>query len=133
MKMAYLVDLIAVREKIGKITDYSYIRYYYGPYNSDINSDIQILVEKDIIKFDRAYAAPDAEYIVYSFNTKKEEEFYFDAFSVEEIKIIDQVIMDLGAYGARALTEIAYKTEPMKKLGATLGGNEQLNTPLDLK
>jgi hypothetical protein len=38
-----------------------------------------------------------------------------------------QILEDLAPYRATSLTKIAYKTEPMVKLWATLWWNEHLN------
>ena len=46
--------------------------------------------------------------------------------------IIDELLNSLGGLSPSQLTKIAYGTEPMKKLGATLGGNEHLNDVLEL-
>ncbi|HNV97468.1 MAG TPA: Panacea domain-containing protein [bacterium] len=126
MKLSYLIDLVSVHKNKNQITDFSYIRYYYGPYDTRINTELQTLIGEGIISFENAYVLADAEYTVYSFN-KDFEDFEFNELSQEEKTIIDKIISDLGGYGAKTLTEIAYKTRPMKKLGATIGGTENLN------
>ena len=45
---------------------------------------------------------------------------------------MDEVLDSVNGYGAKALTEIAYKTKPMQALGATLNGGEHLNEKLDM-
>lgn len=54
------------------------------------------------------------------------------SFSSEELELIGGVLQELKGYGAKILTEIAYKTKPMVKIGATLGGKESFGVKLDL-
>lgn len=49
----------------------------------------------------------------------------------EDLSLINQLLQEIIGYNALQLTNLAYKTEPMKALKATLGGNENLNEPLD--
>ena len=42
IKMCYLCDLVAFRENGKQITDFKYIRYYYGPFDKLLtNADCQ--------------------------------------------------------------------------------------------
>jgi hypothetical protein len=56
----------------------------------------------------------------------------FSEIEKEEKDLIDEMMSELKGYGAKTLTDIAYKTKPMIKLGATLGGDENLFKKLDL-
>ena len=47
-------------------------------------------------------------------------------------QIVIDLVNSLGNLSPKSLTEIAYKTKPMTRLGATLGGNEHLNERLVL-
>jgi hypothetical protein len=130
VKLSYLVDLINVQKNGIQISDFSYIRYYYGPYDEKIVTYLQELVDKQVLKTDLDFSSSGEEYIVYFFNEKNE--FSFPDLTEEDKKIVDQVLDNLKGYGAKTLTEIAYKTRPMKALQATLGGNEHLGEKLDL-
>jgi len=52
--------------------------------------------------------------------------------SDDEKEIIDEVLESLEGYGTKALTELTYRTKPMKKIRATLNNKAGLNKTLDL-
>jgi len=130
MKLSYIIDLFFVKSTGRKLSNFNYVRYYHGPYDSSINSDIQVLVDSQIIYPKAHYTATGEEFIVYNFNDGAE--FDFNDLSQPELEKIDEIMETLKGYGAKTLTDIAYKTKPMLALGATHGGNEHLNTVLDL-
>ena len=130
MKLSYLVDLVSVARTQKQITHYNYIRYYYGPFDNAINTDLQGLIDQKIIEPRSDYVPSGEEYVVYSLNENISLTTELDK---DELSIIDDVLEDVKGYGARALTEIAYKTKPMLKFGATLGGSEHLLEKLDLQ
>ena len=53
-------------------------------------------------------------------------------FSEQERSVIDSILETLGEFSAKALTQVAYRTAPMKALGATLGGDEHLGEKINL-
>lgn len=130
MKLAYIIDLYSIKKTGSKLSDFEYIRYYHGPYDKTINSDLQILLDNSILYPKQHYTPTGDEYIVYNFN--EEVVFYFNSLSETETKLIDELMENLKGYGAKTLTDITYKTKPMQALGATHGGAENLNEPLNL-
>jgi len=88
-------------------------------------------LKKKAISEDATFSQTGDEYIIYLFNEKKE--FAFDKLSNNEKDIINEVLEGLRGYGAKALVELAYKTKPMKKIGAKIGNNKGLNQKLDLR
>lgn len=130
MKLAYIIDLFNIKKTSYQLTGFRYVRYYHGPYDRTINSDLQILVDRGILRPKAHYTVTGDEYIVYNFND--EVDFNFNAISEQERLVIDEVMENLTGYGAKTLTDIAYKTKPMVKLKATHGGSEHLNEALDL-
>lgn len=127
MKLCYLIDLIAVKELGNKISEFDYRRYFYGPFDAHIYQLLENMQAEGLIEAEM-YFTPDTDYAVYSVG----KELEIDNFSDDEIKLIDESLKDFVGYGAKALTEIAYRTKPMTSIGATLGGDEQLNKQLDL-
>lgn len=130
MKLSYLVDLISVKKLGNQISTFGYIRYSYGPFTQEVYNAVEELVMSKILLPKNDYAGGSVEYITYTYTNK--EDFLFDKISKEEIALIDEMMTDLKGYGAKTLTDIAYKTKPMVKLGATLGGNENLFSRLNL-
>jgi uncharacterized phage-associated protein len=130
MKLCYLTDLTAIKGSDNQITDLKYRRYTFGPFDEKIYIELEELVSKHILATKTEYTPYGNELITYDYD--KPEEFDLDLPETEK-KYADEVLEALGAYGAKALTEVAYKTKPMIKIGATLGGTEHLNEELDLK
>ncbi len=132
MKLAYLADLVSVTKEENQISNFKYKRYKYGPFDSKIYGYLTELANQEILKEEIEYTATAEEYIKYKFNENKED-IKFDKLDEKEMNTTDEVLESLKGYGVKALTEITYKTKPMLALGATLGGEENLNVPLDLK
>ena len=132
MKMSYLADLIAVKKQKRQITNFAYRRHYFGPFDKKIYSCIEGLIEDKIISAESDYGLTGEEFSVYKINPKKEDSIKFDDLKKEEIKILDELVANVRGYGAKMLTELAYKTKPMKKLGAKIGGSEHLGELLKL-
>lgn len=132
MKLAYLIDLVSVTKKEGQISNFTYRRYKYGPFDSKIYDYLTELVNQKVLKEETEYTPTAEEYIKYKFN-EEIEDIKFDNLNKKEMDSINEVLESLKGYGAKTLTEITYKTKPMLVLGATLGGEENLNTILDLK
>jgi len=130
MKLSYLIDLVSIKKTGNAITHYNYIRYYYGPFDNAINTDLQKLMEEKVIEAKSDFVPSGEEYIVYNFNDGYDLSLEL---SENELEIIEEVMENIKGYGARALTEITYKTKPMLKFKATLGGNEHLYETLDMK
>jgi len=131
MKLAYLVDLVSVAKTGSQISDFKYKRYKYGPFDANIYDYLAELIKEGALKEEVEYTASADEYIKYRFNAEIES-LKFDKLSEKEIETINEILSGVRGYGVKMLTEITYKTKPMLVLGATLGGDENLNAPLDL-
>lgn len=132
MKIAYLVDLVHIKKTNDQISSFRYLRYKYGPFDNSIYNYIQHLVINNTLEEDAEFSPYGDEYIVYSCNNE-DDRITFEHLTEQEIETIDEVINSVIGFGAKALVEIAYKTRPMQKIGATIGGNEHLNELLDLR
>lgn len=131
MKIAYLVDLVYIKKTNGQISDFKYRRYKYGPFDSTIYTRIQKLISDGVIIEDVEYN-PYGEHAVYCCDND-DGRISLDTLSDNERGLIDEVVDSVIGYGPKALVELAYKTKPMKSIGATIGGNEHLNELLNLK
>ena len=130
MKLSYLIDLIAIKKGQAKIFDFEYMRYNYGPFDKKIYDYLKSLVKENIIIEGADVSSTGDQFVTYSVNRKASVSF--DKITDEEKEIIDEVLESLEGYGTKALTELAYRTRPMKKIGATLGNKAGLNKILDL-
>ncbi len=131
MKLTYLADLVSVTKGHGQISDFAYKRYKYGPFDSKIYEYLNKLVKDEILKEEVEYTVSADEYIKYKFNDEIDD-FQFNKLNKQDVGTIDEIMEDVKGYGVKMITEITYKTKPMLALGATLGGDENLNIPLDL-
>lgn len=132
MKLAYLVDLVSVKRTGKQVSNFEYRRYNFGPFDKKIYGYLDNLTNTKAITPHTEFSPRGDEYVVYSFNEASSTVFSFEKLSSEEIKIADEVLDNVRGYGAKVLTEMAYHTKPMKKIGATRGGSENLNKLLDL-
>lgn len=133
IKMCYLCDLAAVKSGLKKITDFEYIRYYYGPFDKKIEEYLLDLVKKKEIVLESEYGSGGGEYEKFSLpKDKKNLDRYSEFLDSREKEITDSILDSLGSLNAKMLTEVAYKTKPMTSIGAKLGGTEHLAEKLNL-
>jgi len=130
IKLCYLADLISIKRYGKKISSFNYIRYYFGPFDSEIYIELECLVNEDILKAEPEYTKKGAEAIIYHFNENKE--LNTSELKKEDKIVLNELLESVRGYGAKALTDITYNTKPMKAFGATLGGNEHMGELLDL-
>jgi uncharacterized phage-associated protein len=130
MKLAYVVDLVSIGKGQGKISDFEYVRYKHGPFHPMIYSCVQELVQGGIIKEDVEFTPMGNEFIVYRYN--EDAELECSKLTEENIIVIEEVLSSVMGLGAKALTQLSYKTKPMKKLGARQDNEIGFNEKLDL-
>ena len=131
MKLCYLVDLVSIQEGQSQISDFEYERYHYGPFDTKIYSELQELIDTGAVRPEQEYTSNAEEYVIYTINDA--EKIDFSSLTDKDEEMIEVILEHVKGYGAKTLTEITYRTKPMLKLGATIGGTENLNEPLDLK
>lgn len=130
MKLSYLVDLVAIKQGKNKISDFEYIRYNYGPFDKKIYKYLEQLEKNNIIREGSNISSTGDEFVTY--HVMKKNNIAFDKISEDEKDIIDEVLESLDGYGTKALTELTYRTKPMKKIRATLDNKAGLKKTLDL-
>lgn len=133
MKLAYLADLINVKRSKKQISSFNYRRYHYGPFDKQIYSYVEGLTDDGLVFSESDYGATGEEFSVFSIVPEKREGLDFSKLNASEVGVVDELLNSVRGYGARVLTEIAYKTKPMKSLKATIGGSEHLGEKLNLK
>ena len=126
--MLYLIDLASVASTGKQTTDFKFIRYYYGPYDKNIRIIIDDMTAKKELDADVRYLSNGEPFLVYKMPNGTTSFAYEGA----NEQIVRDLVDSLGNLSPKSLTELAYKTKPMTRLGATLGGNEHLNEPLVL-
>ncbi len=129
MKLSYFCDLVSVRKAENKISNFVYKRYKHGPFDSMIYCYLDDLLDEKIFIEEPEYTPYGNEYNILRFNKK---DYSFTKLKKKDIKIIDSILKEFKGYTAKTLTDVAYQTSPMKALGATRNGSENLNAELDL-
>lgn len=132
MKLTYLIDLIAVKTLKKQISNFRYKRYYFGPFSEMIYPYAEDLVSKKALVVENEYSSDGKEFVVYTIDSANDNEV-FEKLSKKEKEIADELLESVKGYGARILTEIAYKTKPMIALKAKIGNKEGLGKKLNLK
>lgn len=128
IKLSYLIDLAAVRKLGQKISEFEYIRYNYGPFDPKVYANLNEL-QKDGLVISVSHYTNYGENVLFKMNAEDADS---SMLSEPEKELIADMLSSLKGYGARMLTDIAYATQPMQSLGATLGGNEHLGEILNL-
>lgn len=131
MKLAYLVDLVAVTNQLKQLSNFEYMRYKFGPFNKKIYDYIKKFIDENIFIEKVDHSPRGDEYIIYELNEEKDD-ISFDKLTQKETTIINDALEKLRGLGAKALAEITYKTKPMLKIGAKLDNDTGLNEVLDL-
>lgn len=131
IKLCYLADLISIKRYGNKISSFEYVRYYFGPFDPEIYEDLELLVKEKILTAEPEYTKKGAEAIIYHFNESKELDT--SKLGDEDKIVLNELLESVRGYGAKALTDIAYNTKPMKAFGATLGGSEHMGELLNLQ
>jgi hypothetical protein len=125
MKLAYLID-VGFKKITGKtFTGFTFQRYLYGPFTQEIYRIIDTLLSSGYLILGESLAV-DGKSIY-----KIQKPLSYDGLSEKDLTLLNQLLQEVINLNALQLTQLAYKTAPMVKLGATLGGNENLTQELD--
>ena len=127
MKLAYLIDLVSISKHGKRISKFKFKRDKFGPFDPAIYKMLGELTRKELITGEGIFSDV-GEYVIYSSNEVAPDV----KLTTPQGELIDEVLSKLRGHGAKALTEIAYSTKPMKALNATMGGNEGIGEVLDL-
>ena len=132
MKLAYLIDLAYFKKtKTTKIFDFKYVRYFYGPFDSNIYQVINKLAKRNLIQAEGNYSMKGgSEYYDYTL-TEEGKTLSTGLITEEERDFILEILQSFSPYGAKILTSIAYDTAPMKAIGAEIGNSNGIGQTLD--
>lgn len=107
MKLPYFIDLEAANTLGFQLSNLSYVRHNYGPFDKNM-------------------------YVYRSLFEGKSYDLEF-TYIHDFIYLIEKTLALLPINSGEKLKKLSYKTTPMKRLGATLGGKEGWNQKLILK
>lgn len=125
MKILYLIDLGFFNINWNKISNFEYIRYNYWPFDKTIYTEIEELITSWLIRI-QYIANPKWEEIIKYWISDNSKISWIISEELEDPErlFITEILSELEWLNASSLTNIAYQTEPMKQLGATLWGTE---------
>jgi len=106
MKLPYFIDLEAANTLGFQLSNLSYVRHNYGPFDKNM-------------------------YVYRSLFEGKSYELQC-TYIHDFIDLIEQTLASLPIRNGERLKRLSYETPPMKRLGATLGGKEGWNQKLIL-
>src|SRR3990167_7604691 len=95
IKLAYFVDLVAVKRTGKPISNFKYVRYYYGPFAPTVYNDIEALMQAGIFKAELDYTPSGEEYTRYSLTETPTEML---GISAAEKALIDEVLESVKGY-----------------------------------
>jgi|GEM_PF-1293032 len=117
MKLSYLIDLVNVKNTGKQITDFEYRKYNFGPFDKSMYGYLEKLMKNGLISAQSSYTALGDEYITYSVNEDSDDSTkMINSIPKKDCSVINGVIEKVKGYGARLLTDLAYKTKPMLAL-----------------
>lgn len=128
MKLSYLADYLYYQRNSEQISNFKYVREKFGPFDKQLYNILDNLISKGLVT-QNTELSTFSEFIVYEIKSDQGE---IDLLSEKEISVVDEVISATQGLGAKTLTKLAYQTGPMKEIGATLGGDENMYTQLKL-
>lgn len=118
------------KRRKAKYSIFEYIRYNYGPFDKKIYNYVTCLLANGTFCEGARVSSTGDEFVTYRLS--KNAKVSSDKINDEERAILDEVLLAVEGHGAKALTELAYRTKPMKKIGAEIGNARGLLKVLDL-
>lgn len=131
MKLSYLIDYTLSTKNLSPITGFSYIRYFYGPFDRDIYRIIEDLIRRKEVVEDTEFSDTGREYIVYGLANKAQDMYdYLSDIDAKRSHLVQQILEKLSTCNSKLLTQIAYNTKPIEKIGARIGNEKGIGENL---
>ncbi|MDD4530859.1 MAG: hypothetical protein PHO80_04915, partial [Candidatus Gracilibacteria bacterium] len=108
IKIPYFIDLDFFQITRQLISNFSYVRYYFGPF------------DKKMYSYEKLFYG----------NEKGFKNIKFTYLSQDEQNQIDLTLSRIPFNDGEELKKLSYETYPLKNLKATIGGNEGMNKKL---
>lgn len=138
-RLCFLVDYLAY-EKMGRlVSGLDYKLYCFGPFNTAIIDQLDILVIKEFIRPNTDQFMSGADGINYCFNDdllmgdlKFKAEFLPDI-SISEFYTARDILYLLFDYNEKEINRLVYNTKPVKFLRAQPGVLAKIGSPIDFE
>ncbi len=112
VKLSYLTDYNFYKYFNKDITGIIYKYHHHGPFSRSVYDCVDELREENILKQNKNISInKQRRYFSFEIATEYDIEKYLNK---QELDIVDFIIAEYGKMGFEELTEISYKTEPMK-------------------
>ncbi|WP_022671339.1 Panacea domain-containing protein [Hippea alviniae] len=116
VKLLFLADRKFSKENEGNsnITGFRYIRYFYGPYTSEIEDVIGSLSIKGLIRYFRHITLSGNEaYLI----GKSDKEVSFKHLNEDEKKALDEIVENFGNKSLSEILDEVYSFDEVEKAG----------------
>ena len=136
LHLAYLIDCLCFDTTKKQISSFRYKRYSFGPFDQNILMSLENLITAGMLKSHINYTRTGRECVTYAFNDRHLaddlifQELNMPYITTKEFLLIKAFVLKLLDYTERELTDMVYKTKPMKALGATQSGLEGIGKRL---
>lgn len=125
-KVCYLCDYLTVKNMGHSLSSTDYKTSILGPQGKNISDCLYELVKRGIVDRSIEYSIEGNEYVKYSVREVNQlSEESQDDFSVEEMKIINEVLKSVSSLNARLLNEVVANTKPVKDVAKKQNKNNQ--------
>ena len=126
LKLAYLSDYLYFEKTGQQLSGFTYRLYSFGPFDESIFSLLEELIAKQMISSHLNYTRNGLEYASYVFNDSvtdlKFKAEFIPLFSILEFYTLREILYEFFYYNEKELTEMVYKSKPVRALGVAAPG-----------
>lgn len=126
MKLSYLSDYLYFEKSGQELSGFIYKLYSFGPFDESVYLHLEELIAKQLIRSHLNYTRNGLEYVIYVFNDSvtdlKFKTEFMTHFTVLEFCILRDILYEFFNYDEKRLTEMIYKSRPVRALGAVAPG-----------
>ena len=125
-RLSFLTDCIFFDKTHQRISGFSYRLYIFGPFDESIFACLENLINAGLIRSYLNYTRTGLEYVSYVYNDRisdlKFKAEYLPTISIVEFHLMREILYELMNYGDRRLTEMVYKSKPIRSQGVLAPG-----------
>ena len=127
MKLSYLSDYLYFEKTGQELSGFIYRLYSFGPFDESVFLHLEELIGKQLIRSHLNYTRNGLEYVIYVFNDSVSDlnfkTEYMPQFTLLEFYTLRDILYEFFYYDEKRLTEMVYKSKPVRALGAIAPGN----------
>jgi len=127
MRLSYLIDFIVHEKKGYRLSSFNYRLLSFGPFDESVFDCLEHLIQKRLIHSHAHSYGNGLEVVTYSYNDRIcDEKFKNEVMpdiSLSEFYSVQNILYELYNYSEEEITEMVYKTKPVKALGVKRPGD----------